>query len=213
MTHAPSKPTKVATWSELEDRAPAYALVANVDLVVTRFDDRVSVLYGRCLHRGALMSDGTVQGEDIVCGLHGWDYRLETGVSAYDNAEVLHRFEAWIDAEKDAVMVDEAEVEAWHEDHPQAYDRDAYLGLYEDHEGASEEPYNKRTRRLAVQGPEKTGHHGAVSSMGVPLTELPRWDSIQLLTAQLHRKPKLDDDAVGTEVAFQETAEHALAVV
>ena len=26
--------TKVATWSELEDRAPAYALVEGVDLVV-----------------------------------------------------------------------------------------------------------------------------------------------------------------------------------
>ena len=30
---------KVATWSELEDRKPAYALFGNVDLVVVRFDD------------------------------------------------------------------------------------------------------------------------------------------------------------------------------
>jgi hypothetical protein len=42
----------VAEWSRLEDRKPAHALVANVDLVVTRFDDQVSVLYGRCAHRG-----------------------------------------------------------------------------------------------------------------------------------------------------------------
>jgi hypothetical protein len=39
---------KVATWSDLEDRSPAYALVAGVDLVVIRFDDRVSVMFGRC---------------------------------------------------------------------------------------------------------------------------------------------------------------------
>lgn len=198
MSERPTKPFKVATWSALDDRAPSYALVANVDLVVTRFDDRVSVLFGRCLHRGALMSDGSVQGNDLVCGVHGWDYQLDSGVSAYDNKEALHRFRAWIDTEQDAVFVDEAEVDAWQEVHPQAYDREAYLGLYEDHHGGPEEPYNKRTRSLAVLGPEKTGHHGPMSSMGVPLTELPRWDSIQLLTAQLHRKPKLDEDAVGS---------------
>ena len=36
--------TKVATWSELPNRDPQYALVANVDLVVIRYDDNVSVL-------------------------------------------------------------------------------------------------------------------------------------------------------------------------
>jgi hypothetical protein len=39
----------VTEWSSLEDRKPAHALAANVDLVVTRFDDQVSVLYGRCV--------------------------------------------------------------------------------------------------------------------------------------------------------------------
>ena len=52
----------VAKWSELPDRAPTYALVADVDLVVLRYDDEVSVLYGRCLHRGALMADARVEG-------------------------------------------------------------------------------------------------------------------------------------------------------
>jgi F0F1-type ATP synthase alpha subunit len=36
---------KVATWSDLEDRQPAPALVANVDLVIIRYDQQVSVLY------------------------------------------------------------------------------------------------------------------------------------------------------------------------
>ena len=120
------QPVKVATWSELEDRAPAYALVANVDLVVVRWDDQVSVLYGRCLHRGALMSDATVIGQDLVCGLHSWDYRLDTGISAYDNREALRKFDAWV--ENDEVFVDAAEVAAWHEEHPQPYERDKYLG-------------------------------------------------------------------------------------
>ena len=80
MSTSREQPVKVATWSQLEDRAPGYGLVANVDLVIVRYDDQVSVLYGRCLHRGALMSDGHVKGADLICGVHGWDYRFDTGV-------------------------------------------------------------------------------------------------------------------------------------
>ena len=84
----------VGKWDELADRVPSYALVADVDLVVVRFDDSVSVLYGRCAHRGALMSDGYVDGDNLMCGVHGWDYRLDTGVSEYNNTETLPKFEA-----------------------------------------------------------------------------------------------------------------------
>ena len=201
-------PTRITGWSELEDRSPSYALVAGVDLVVTRYDDEVSVLYGRCLHRGALMSDGSVQGEDLVCGLHGWDYRLDTGVSAYDNSEALQRFEAWV--EDDGVFVDAAEIEAWAESHPQPFDRDTYLGLYADPTGTSVEPHTKRIHKLAVVSDEKLGHHGPVSAMGVPLTELPRWDEVQILTAQLHRRPLLDGAEVDSEFVLGPRAKKPL---
>ena len=56
---------RIADWDALEDRRPAHALVANVDLVVVRFDDEVSVLYGRCQHRGALMADGFIRGDAL----------------------------------------------------------------------------------------------------------------------------------------------------
>ena len=101
---------KVAAWSSLEERKPAYALVANVDLVVIRYGDEVSVLYGRCLHRGALLADGSIDGDNLICGVHGWDYRVKTGVSAYNNDEALHKFDAWVDTVQDAVFVDEDEV-------------------------------------------------------------------------------------------------------
>lgn len=55
----------VAKWADLKDRQPEYAIVGEVDLVVVRFDETVSVFYGRCLHRGALMSDGHVDKNEI----------------------------------------------------------------------------------------------------------------------------------------------------
>jgi glutamate synthase domain-containing protein 2 len=192
----------VATYSDLAPLEPAYALVADVDLVLIRWqgEEQVSVLYGRCAHRGALMSDGRIEGGNIVCGLHDWDYCYKTGVSSYNPAEQLHRFEAWI--EDDRVWVDEDEIRAWAKDNPQPYDREAYQGLYKDIHGTPEEPHTEYIQHLAEHGLSKVGHHGRVSAMGVPRDQLPRWEQIQLLTAQLHRVPLLDEAPVGTEVVI-----------
>lgn len=197
---APQRPVQIVKWSELEDRKPAYALVAGVDLVVIRYDEQVSALYGRCLHRGALMADGHIEGDNLICGVHGWDYRYDSGISEYNNAEVLHKFTAWVDG--DAVLVDESEIAAWAAEYPQPYQRDEYLGLYADVHGTPEESHNNYIQQLAREGLKKVGHHGPVSAMGVALPELPRWEDIQLVTAQLSRLPLLDDAPVATDVVI-----------
>jgi glutamate synthase domain-containing protein 2/nitrite reductase/ring-hydroxylating ferredoxin subunit len=208
-TTPPATKVKVSTWSTLQDRQPTYALVANVDLVVIRYDDEVSVLYGRCLHRGALLADGHVEGRNLICGVHYWDYRYDTGVSEYNNAEALHRFAAWIDRGDDAVYVDGLEVGTWARRHPQPYKRDEYLGLHADIHGTPEEPHNKYIQQLARKGREGLGH-GAVSAMGVARQDLPSWDDIQLLTAQLARKPLLDGVEVGAELVIGPKAKKPL---
>jgi len=210
MTNSITKKVKVATLSELKDRIPAYALVANVDLVIIKYDRNVSVLYGRCLHRGALLSDGFVSGNNLICGLHFWDYRLDTGNSEYNNKEKLHEFSAWIDKENNAVLVDENEITVWEKENPQPYNRKKYLGLYADIHGTPEEPNNSYIQKLAKQGIKGIGKHGVSSAMGVPITELPKWDDIQVLTAQLARKPLLDNEEVLTELVIGPNAKKPL---
>ncbi|RZW01279.1 MAG: glutamate synthase, partial [Rhodobacteraceae bacterium] len=198
--------TAVAKLDDLPDRKPKYALVGEVDLVVVRFDDEVSVFYGRCLHRGALMADGFVSGKNLICGVHYWDYRLDSGVSEYANDEALPKFQSWIDDGQ--VWVDADEIGAWAQDNPQPFDRDAYLGLYADtSHGTEEEPHNALIRQYAKDGLSKTGHHGKVEAMGVPRGDLPKWDDIQILTAQLHKAPLLDDHPVGTDVVIGPNAQ------
>lgn len=195
--------------SELPDRTPKYALVGEVDLVVVRFDDDVSVFYGRCLHRGALMADGFVRGDNLICGVHDWDYRLDSGVSEYANDEALPKFSSWV--EGDEVLVDTDEINAWGHANPQPFNRDAYLGLYADtSHGTEEEPYTGLIQTYARGGLTKTGHHGVVESMGVPRKDLPDWDDLQLLTGQLATPPLLDDDPVGTEVVIGPNAQKPL---
>ncbi|MEM9169776.1 MAG: glutamate synthase-related protein [Pseudomonadota bacterium] len=190
----------IAKWRDLKDRRPAYALVGDVDLVVIRYDKDVSVLYGRCLHRGALLSDGRIEGEDLICGLHDWDYRYDTGVSSYNNKEALEKFPARVRGGK--VYVDRLAVDAWARDHPQPFDRAAYQGLYADTQPAAEEPFVGQIQEYARNGLSRTGHHGVVAAMGVPRDDLPTWDDIQILTAQLHRPPLLDDAPVETGVVI-----------
>jgi len=198
----------IANWDELEDRKPAHALVAGVDLVIVRYDDSVSVLYGRCAHRGALMADGFVDGDNLICGVHYWDYRLDSGVSEYNNSETLHKFGSWIEDGK--VLVDQDEIEGWAREHPQPYKRDAYQGAYQDPTGTSDEPHVKFIRKLASEGLSKTGHHGPSAAMGVSRNKLPKWDDIQFVVAQLHELPLLDDEPVGTDVIIGTNAEKPL---
>jgi nitrite reductase/ring-hydroxylating ferredoxin subunit len=198
----------VAEWSKLADRVPAYALVANVDLVVIRWGDQASVLFGRCHHRGALLSDGRVEGDNLICGLHDWDYRIDTGISEYNNAEALARFASWIDGGQ--VLVDADEIAAWEKQNPQPFRRDAYLGLFVDVHGDPAEPHVKLIQSYANDGLARTGPHGAVAAMGVPRELLPSWDDIQLVTAQLATPPQLDDVPVGTEVVIGKNARRPL---
>ena len=79
MIETAQQPIEVCRWSELPDREPRAALVADVDLVVVRYDDQVSVFYGRCPHRGAMLADGRIEGANLICGVHDWDFRFDTG--------------------------------------------------------------------------------------------------------------------------------------
>ncbi len=200
----------ICEWENLKPLEPTYALVAGVDLVILRWkdEDEVSVLYGRCLHRGALMADGHVKGKDLICGLHNWDYGYETGVSSYNPSERLNRFSSWIEDGK--VWVDEDEIKAWAIDNPQPYNREAYQGLYKDIHGAPEEPHTGYIQHLAEHGLSKIGHHGRVGAMGVARDKLPKWEDIQVLTAQLHKVPLLDDAPVGTQVVIGPNAKKPL---
>lgn len=65
-----------------------------------------------------------------------------------------------------------------------------------------EEPTVARIHELARDGLSKLGHHGEMGAMGVPRKDLPHWDDIQILPAQMARKPLLDDVPVATEVTI-----------
>lgn len=199
---------KIVPFNNLLDRTPTHHQVNGLDLVIVRYDHNVSILYGRCLHRGALMADGYIDGDNLICGVHGWDYRYDTGVSEYNNAEVLHKFKSEI--KEGAVWIDEDEVNEFLAKYPQPFNRDEYLGQYADTHPESTEPYTGYIKELAQHGLKNYGHHGPSEAMGVDRNTLPRWEDIQFLPAQLASRPLLDEDTVGTSVVIGPNAKKPL---
>lgn len=203
------KPVIVAEMAALKDKEPTHGQVLGTDLVIIRYGEEVSVLYGRCLHRGALLSDGFVDGHNLICGLHNWDYRYDTGVSEYAPDERLHKFEHLI--ADGQVYVDQSEVEEFERMAvPPRFNEDEYLGKYQDTHPEAPEPHNRYIQMLARDGLSKVGHHGVSTAMGVARDLLPKWESIQVLPAQLSSKPLLDGDAVASEVVIGPRAKKPL---
>ena len=77
-------------------------------------------------------------------------------------------------------------------------------------QNTTEESTVELIHALARDGLEKTGHHGPLAAMGVPRPTLPKWDDIQMLTAQLASKPLLEDTQVGTELTVGPKAKKPL---
>lgn len=202
------KPIKLLKVDELKSLTPTYACVKELDLVVISYDSKISVLYGRCLHRGALMADGYIEGENLICGLHNWDYRYDTGVSSYNNEEALHKFDSKVDNRW--LWVDEQEIDNFKKEHPQPFDRSDYLGQYIDTNPELTEPFTGYIKELAKNGLNNLGHHGFTKAMGVSRDSLPKWESIQFLPAQLWKKPLLDNEEVHTETVIGPRARKAL---
>lgn len=191
---------KLYPLKKIAEKTPTHQQVNGLDLVLVRYGDDVSVLYGRCLHRGALMADGHIEGDNLICGVHGWDYRYDTGVSEYNNEEALHKFSSEI--KEGWIWVDETEINDYLVQHPQPFNRAEYLGQYADTHPEATEPYTGYIKELAQNGLKNYGHHGPSAAMGVDRNTLPKWEDIQFLPAQLASRPLLDHESVQTKVVI-----------
>lgn len=66
----------------------------------------------------------------------------------------------------------------------------------------AEEPTVAFIDRLAREGLTTLGRYGEMAAMGVPRSELPDWNDIQFMTAQLARQPLAEDTPVGTDLVI-----------
>ena len=68
----------ICVLAELDNQNPLKKKILNKDLVVFKTNsNKIAVLEDRCCHRNVQLSLGYVNGENLVCAYHGWQYGSE----------------------------------------------------------------------------------------------------------------------------------------
>jgi len=62
---------KLCLLNEIPEKTPFHCVAKEVDLVVIKDGGAVSVLYGRCQHRGALLADEHIEGKKLIVACVG----------------------------------------------------------------------------------------------------------------------------------------------
>jgi nitrite reductase/ring-hydroxylating ferredoxin subunit/uncharacterized membrane protein len=75
----PEEYTHAMATADLPEDAPARATVAGTPIVLVRRGDRVHALADSCAHLGGPLSEGSLDGDTIICPWHGSRYSLTDG--------------------------------------------------------------------------------------------------------------------------------------
>jgi nitrite reductase/ring-hydroxylating ferredoxin subunit len=63
--------TAAADAASLQDGKPERVVVDDTPVLLLRDGDALFAIHDRCSHRGCSLSEGSVEGDEIVCGCHG----------------------------------------------------------------------------------------------------------------------------------------------
>lgn len=75
----PTDWTPAADASLLSENRPTRVIVDETPVLLLRQNENIYAIHDRCSHRGCPLSDGEVQGDEIVCGCHGSRFSLRDG--------------------------------------------------------------------------------------------------------------------------------------
>ncbi len=83
----------MANWVEvlqadqLDESKGTTVFVNERDIALYRYQGGFYALDNQCVHRDGQLGDGHMDGANVICPLHQWDYDVHTGVSRYNPGE------------------------------------------------------------------------------------------------------------------------------
>lgn len=77
-----ARPVLVA--DELQEGAGKALTVNGAEIAVFRRGDQLYALQNRCPHAGGSLADGVVDGDEVICPLHGYRFDIRTGACSTD---------------------------------------------------------------------------------------------------------------------------------
>jgi NAD(P)H-dependent nitrite reductase small subunit len=71
---------RVAAVSELPTEGLGHAVkIDGLDIALFQWNDKIYAIENLCPHLGFPLSEGMMQGGEVICSWHGWHVRLEDG--------------------------------------------------------------------------------------------------------------------------------------
>ncbi len=104
----------MSNWIDVaavEDFMPSTCRVVetgDIPIVVFNLDGRYYAIENRCTHENAELSDGTLEGDEIICPLHGARFSVVTGAvlgpPAYENLRTfpVRVTNGWVEVDAEA---------------------------------------------------------------------------------------------------------------
>jgi len=92
--------------AELPPGKTALVTVGGIDVALFRRGEEVFAIGNECPHQGGSLCDGAVEGDIVICPLHGWEFDLRSGACMTVPGESVPRFTVTV--EGGAVHLEEA---------------------------------------------------------------------------------------------------------
>ncbi len=98
---------KALALSEVPPGKGVLVSVNGRDVAVFRREPEILAVGNDCPHQGGSLCDGWVEGEIVICPLHGWEFDMRTGACMTVPGESVPRYTATV--EDGTVYLEEAE--------------------------------------------------------------------------------------------------------
>lgn len=175
---------EVLKVNQLEESKGTTVFVNERDIAIYKYEGEFYALDNECVHRGGQLGDGHMDGPNVICPLHQWDYDVKTGVSRYDATEKVATYPTQI--VDDRVEIDADAVP------PKPRFESEYLSLWtRRHDPLEHEMHD-------IHGYSK-GTHEFVEPMASAKRDYANFGDLYFLPGQLAVLPLLDHEEVHTE--------------
>ncbi|MCI0394560.1 MAG: glutamate synthase-related protein [Chloroflexi bacterium] len=171
---------QVATVDQCPPGTVMTTTVNNVDIALCNYEGRYYAVNNRCPHRGGQLGDGHLQGSDLICPLHGWDFDVRTGISRYNTLDRVDTYPVTVQDGK--IYLSEHDVPS----EPKEYDD--YLAKWR-------RPFDDREETMSYVHYLARGKGKKLEAMRTD-QRLPGFDSLLFLPGQVASLPLLDDEPV-----------------
>ena len=95
---------KVGSLSQLPAGSVMEASIGEDRFAICNVDGRIHALTGTCPHRGGPLGQGAMNGVNLTCPWHAWEFDCRTGEHDYNPALKIATFTAQVSG--DDIMID-----------------------------------------------------------------------------------------------------------